>query len=285
MCRLFGVTAGSQQANVKYWVLDAPDSVEVQGQRNRDGAGIGWFDEQARPHVRKQAGAAPEDSRVLHKGALVKSSSVLTHVRAATAGTDKVENCHPFKMPGFLMAHNGGFAGLDKVEKELGSYAQLVHGDTDSERYAALIAKNLAHNGGNMSQAIVAAASWLSQNVPMYSLNTIVVTNGQLWALRYPDERSLHVARRVVQADTGNPDDQWSGSSTVATHQVVSNGETPVVVVASERIDGEADWQMLQPGELIHVDQNLTLTSTLVLQHPPAMLVSIEESDPNQESF
>jgi hypothetical protein len=37
-------------------------------------------------------------------------------------------------MHGRIMAHNGGFGELTRLDEQLGSYASLVLGETDSER-------------------------------------------------------------------------------------------------------------------------------------------------------
>ena len=37
MCRLFGLTAGEVRVKAKFWLLDAPDSLQVQSHRNADG--------------------------------------------------------------------------------------------------------------------------------------------------------------------------------------------------------------------------------------------------------
>lgn len=285
MCRLFGMHSGQTAVSVKYWLTQAPDSMAAEGQRNPDGAGIGWFDAERRPHVVKQAGALDEDSDVLRHAVDIHARTVVSHVRDATAGQDTKANTHPFEIEATLMAHNGGFGDLAKVDAELGDYRRLVTGDTDSERYAALIVKEAENHGGDIGLGILAAAQWLARHVPMYSLNTVVIRDGWLWALRYPDERALHLARRVVTPSTGAPDAGWSGSSAVAAHQVLSDRETPIVVVASERIDDADDWWMLQPGELITVDPNLTITSRLGLTSPPRHLVALNEADPNKENF
>jgi hypothetical protein len=46
-------------------------------------------------------------------------------------------------MDGRVMAHNGGFGELAQLDPELGPYARLVLGDTDSERYFALSSSRL----------------------------------------------------------------------------------------------------------------------------------------------
>jgi predicted glutamine amidotransferase len=59
----------------------------------------------------------------------------------ATAGSDSTVNTHPFLVDSMLVAHNGGFGDLAKVDAPLGANAALALGQTDSERYALLIAQ------------------------------------------------------------------------------------------------------------------------------------------------
>jgi hypothetical protein len=46
-------------------------------------------------------------------------------------------------------------------------------------------------------------------------------------------------------------------------------------VVASERMDDDPGWQALRPGELLYVDDRLTLTRRMVVDHPPRHLLSL----------
>ena len=286
MCRLFGLNAGQSEVRAEYWLVTAADSMAKQSVRNTSGAGIGWFDDSPTPHVVKHPGPAKADTELTHTAEAVTANTIITHVRAATAGSETLANTHPFLVDGLLIAHNGGFGELAKVDAHLGADAAAIHGQTDSERYAHLIAKETRARNGDVAGGIVAAADWLSRNVPMHSLNVVVIADGRMWALRYPDERSLHFARRVLKASVDDsPDFTWGGSSAVARHQIVAAGEAPVVVVASERIDRSEDWLMMQSGELISVDESLTITSSLALRHAPAHLVTLEEHDPNHEGF
>jgi len=117
--------------------------------------------------------------------------------------------------------------------------------------------------------------------VPLYSLNCLVAAPGHLWALRYPDQRALHIARRRVDPESGGV----VASSALASHTVQASEPTEVVIVASERIDDAADWRMLDPGELIHIGPELSFTSTLAIDRPPAHLHLLDEPDPNIDTF
>jgi glutamine amidotransferase len=283
MCRLFGLAA-KRRVHLDFWLREAPDNIGLQSRRNPDGAGIGWFDGHEL-HVVKHPGPATEDATFRRLAESVDAATVVTHVRAATSGSRSTANTHPFQFDGLAIAHNGGFGDLSSVERHLGSDARRLQGDTDSERFAALIARETRHHGGDVTAGLGAAAEWLRANVPLYSLNAVVISANGLWALRYPDERALHYARRVIWPKAGAPDPGWEGSSALAGHQVMARKQTPAVVVASERIDGREDWLMLMPGELIHVDRGLTLTSTLALTKPPKYPLSLTEADPNREGF
>jgi glutamine amidotransferase len=277
MCRLFGMNAGPNEVHVTYWLLDAPDSILAESHRNPDGTGIGWFTGSGAPHVAKQPESAFDDPMFTQEAAAIDACTLITHIRAATAGQEALQNTHPFVMDGLIVAHNGGFGDLAAVDAELGDWAHKVEGDTDSERYAALIAKHTAALG-DPGAGLAAAANWLADSVPLYSLNALVIAHGNLWALRYPDQRALHVARRRLEPRTGGV---WSGASDTASHTVVTHHPTDVVLVASERIDGSDDWRMLDPGELLHVGPDLQGSSRVAVDHPPAHLHLLDEADPN----
>ena len=185
-------------------------------------------------------------------------------------------------MRGRIMAHNGGFGELPRLEEQLGAYASLVQGDTDSERYFALITQQADAHGGDVGAGITAAASWIAANLPLSSLNTIVATPDELWALRYPGQHALHVIERPAgpgQDPAGRPG-LHVRSATSSIH-VPALHSAPSVVVASERLDGETGWRMLAPGELLHVRPDLTVESAIAVPEPPARLVPLGRDNPN----
>jgi predicted glutamine amidotransferase len=282
MCRLFGLTSGTARVRATFWLLDAPDSLEAQSHRNVDGSGIGFFDQAGEPVVDKQPEPAFSDPEFIHEAREVLSSTFVAHVRWATAGGRTLQNTHPFTMDGRIMAHNGGFGELPRLDEQLGSYAGLVLGDTDSERYFALITQQIDVHGGDVGAGIAAAAGWIAANLPVSSLNTVVVAPGELWALRYPDQHALHILQRPPdggQAAAGNAG-LHVRSATLSVHVPALEGAASVLV-ASERLDGEDGWRMLAPGELVHVRPDLSVGSEVVLPRPPARLVPLPAGSPN----
>jgi predicted glutamine amidotransferase len=294
VCRLLGLNAGREPVSALFWLVDAPDSLQVQSHRNVDGNGIGFFDPAGAPVLDKQPEPAYTDEEFLRGARQARSVTFVAHVRYATAGARTLANTHPFTMRGRIMAHNGGFGDLDRLEEQLGPYRDLVEGDTDSERYLALITQQIDTNGGDVAAGIAAAARWIAERLPVSSLNTIVAAAGELWALRYPGQHALHIIERpagasspptpgstAVPAGSGNPGTGLHARSTTSSVHAPELHVLPSVVVASEALDGEHGWRMLASGELVHVRPDLTVESTVVLPEPPAHLVPLPASNPN----
>ena len=230
----------------------------------------------------KQPEPAFADEEFNREARQAESATFVAHVRWATTGGRTIQNTHPFAMHGRIMAHNGGFGELPRLEEQLGPYASLVLGDTDSERYFALIIQQTEAHGGDVGAGITAAASWIGANLPVSSLNTIVTAPGELWALRYPAAHALHILERP--AGTARVEAGTRGMHVrSATSSVHAPGldTTPSVVVASEEMDGESGWRMLEPGELVHVRPDLSIRSTVVITEPPARLVPLPADSPN----
>jgi predicted glutamine amidotransferase len=295
MCRLLGLTAGREPISASFWLLDAPDSLEVQSRRNADGSGIGFFDPAGTPVLDKQPEAAFQDEEFTREAKQARSPVFVAHVRWASVGGRTVQNTHPFAMQGRVMAHNGGLGDVGRLAEQLGRYRQLVLGETDSEHYFALITQQIDAHGGDVGAGIAAAAGWIAARLPVSSLNTVVAAPGELWALRYPGQHALHVIERPAGASMPAAGGEASGgtaasgaaasgtaapaglhvrSATSSVHAPALQ-ELPSVVVASEELDGERGWRMLAPGELLHVRPDLTVESAVVLPDPPAHLVPL----------
>jgi glutamine amidotransferase len=274
MCRLFGLTAGEARVKATFWLLDAPDSLQVQSHRNADGAGLGFFGPAGEPVLDKQPEPAFSDQQFIHEARQAESSTFVAHVRLASTGGRTMQNTHPFVMDGRVMAHNGGFGELAQLEAELDSHVRLVLGDTDSERYFALITKETDAHGGDVGAGITAAASWIAERLPVSALNAIVATPGELWALRYPGQHALHVLERPAGPGL-------HVRSTTSSVHAPDLADTASVVIASEELDGESGWRMLAPGELVHVRPDLSVHSRIAIPRPPAHLVPLPADNPN----
>ncbi len=269
MCRLFGLHAGRRLVPATFWLLDAPDNLAEQSRHNPDGTGLGVFGADGVAVLHKEPVAAWQDSEFATEAHDVTATTFIAHVRYASTGALDLANTHPFLQDGRIFAHNGvveGLPALDERLKELGA-ADLVKGQTDSERVFALITAAVRANGGDVGAGVAEAIGWLADNVPIYAVNLLLSTATDMWALRYPDTHDLYVLdrRNPAQRRLRMRSARIRAESEHLTSQ-------PSVVFASEPMDGE-DWQLIAPGELVHVDADLRIDRQPAFPDPPRRLL------------
>jgi predicted glutamine amidotransferase len=269
MCRLFAMSGGRERVRATFWLLEAPDSLSAQSHREPDGTGLGHYDADDRPVVSKQPVAAYEDLEFTREARKLVSRTFVAHVRYASTGGLSERNTHPFEQDRRLFAHNGVIEGLDRLQDELGDAMSLVEGETDSERFFALITRE-ARRTGDVGEAIAAAARWVAENLPVFALNCVLISGQELWALRYPDTHDLLVLERDAGGAAG--DRHLEHSSPRGRIRVRSGdlADHPAVIVATERMDEDPTWSPLGSGELLHVGADLHVTRRRVLDAPPA---------------
>ncbi|WP_133853276.1 class II glutamine amidotransferase [Labedaea rhizosphaerae] len=269
MCRLFGLSAAPCRVRATFWLLEAPDSLAAQSRNEPDGTGLGYFGTDGTPHVDKQPIAAYADRDFARDAKECESTTFLAHIRYASTGGLEARNTHPFEQQGRLFAHNGVITDLDRLDAELGEHRKLVTGDTDSERFFALITKRTEACGGDLGTGIAQAARWVARELPVFALNLVLITPDELWALRYPATHDLFVLTRRPggrQGDRHLDHASRSGRIRARSGELADRG---AVVVATERMDEDPGWVNLAPGQLLHVDGNLGVHTRTVIDHPP----------------
>ena len=269
------MSAGATRARATFWLLGAPDSLAAQSHREPDGPGLGWFDEHGEPHLEKQPVAAYGDAEFGREARTISSSTFVAHVRFASTGSLELRNTHPFEQEGRLFAHNGVIEGLPALEAHLGEALSLVQGETDSERFFALITSKIAAHGGDVGAGIAAASAWVAANLPLLAINLVLTTEQGLWALRYPQTHELHILQRAPGAALEHA--SAIGSRVHSAH----GADRPLVVIASEPMDEDPGWRELEPGELVYVDHALRVSSQRILDEPPAHLLTLADLAPH----
>jgi predicted glutamine amidotransferase len=276
MCRLFGMSGGTRDVQATFWLLDAPASLLLQSDSQPDGVGLGTFDADGSPAVYRKPVAANRSQTFIAGAQQVRSRTFLAHIRHATGGGVTMENTHPFEQHGRLLGHNGVIGDLEELRARLGDYADLVHGTTDSELFFGLITRRIDESGGDVAAGITAAAQEIAAELELYSLNIVLTTATELWALRYPETNELWIQERSMGGfDPGEGFDEVSATGIMRVH----SGELsllPATVIASERMDRSGSWRLLESGELIHVDPQLKLTSTIAVPGPPAKMMVLD---------
>ena len=278
MCRLLGLHAGRSVVTATFWLLDAPDSLAAQSKRNPDGTGLGVFDADGMPVVRKQPIAAWEDTEFACEAHDMTGTTFIAHVRYASTGALDVLNTHPFVQNGRIFAHNGVVTGLDTLDarlEELG-VADLVLGQTDSERVFALITASIGARSGDVEAGLLDAVGWLAENVPIYSVNLLLSTATDLWALRYPEPDQLYLLDRREAAPAKGFD--------LRTPRIHARSDEldqhPCVVFASEAMDGDPRWKLLDSGVLVHVDEQLSISEREAFPDPPKYQLTVADLSP-----
>jgi predicted glutamine amidotransferase len=272
MCRLFGLHGGRRPVRSCFWLLDAPHSLAIQSRTQPDGYGIGTFEEDGVPDVDRGVVAAWQDEQFAEQAREECSRTFVVHLRYASSGPVALRNSHPFEQHGRLLAHNGVFEDLPAIEAHLGDDRALVAGDTDSERYFALITREARRAGGDLRAGIAAAVEWIAEHLPLYSLNFVLTTPDELWALRYPDTNELWLLERRAGGPHGCR--HLDETSEVGTLRVRSDDLAlcDSVVVASEPMDEHPNWRLLDPCELVRVTPDLRCASETIGPSPAHQL-------------
>lgn len=162
MARLFGLIGN--RADLAGSVLDLERDAllvdkDVLGACGRDAPvswGVGFF--QAGEFLLRRKPS--DDRRGLDLAALasgIRSDLMIGHVRAATVGSVRTENTHPFRCRDWLFAHTGSVSRWDGVrERLLESIPEFlrrnIRGDTDSEVLFHLVLSFL-HDAGGLDRA------------------------------------------------------------------------------------------------------------------------------------
>jgi predicted glutamine amidotransferase len=275
MCRLFGMSGGTREVQATFWLLDAPTSLLALSETQPDGVGLGTFEADGTPWRYRKPVAANRSQTFIADAHEVSSRTFLAHIRHATAAEPTIENTHPFEQHGRLFAHNGVLGDLDALRARLGEHAELLEGSTDSELYFTLMTRRIEEEGGDVAAGIARAARELAAEIPLYSLNMLLTTPTDVWALRYPDTNELWILERSLGALTGG--DGFDQRSTSGITRVFSGqlAILPATLIASQPMDSDPGWRLLESGELVHVDAELQISSTNALSEPPAQMLEL----------
>src|SRR6201996_8775163 len=196
MCRLFALHAGDRAAPADFWLLDAPDSIARQSEINADGYGLAALTSKHGLILMRNPVEAASDSAYQAVAHRLVAAEMIVHLRYANTGDTSLANTHPFAQDGRLFAHNGVVGDLDRIEARLGANRAMVMGDTDSERFFALITVAIREAGGDVRAGITAAVREIVASYELYSLNFVLGEIGHVWAFRYPEHNPLLIHER-----------------------------------------------------------------------------------------
>jgi glutamine amidotransferase len=258
VCRIAAYLS-REQITLSSLVLEPEHSLLVQsyapkemmsGVVNADGFGAGWYVPEVddEPAVYRSNNPIWADRSFASVAPKVRSATVLAAVRSATPGLPAEESgVPPFASGPYLFAHNGAIENFRTVAMRPlryslsdASYSELL-GVTDSETIFAFLldrlrnAKAKTGDAGSLADATAEAVwgiSGVCAKLGVYASLNIGVTDGEAAVFaRYSTE--------------------GSGNSLY----FVEDGEAfpNAVIVASERLDGDANWQQVPDRHLLLV--------------------------------
>lgn len=211
-----------------------------------DGWGIAFFEDKGLRHFVDHQAASESPVAELIRRYPIKSQNVIAHIRKATQGEVRLENCHPFvrELWGryWVFAHNG----------DLKDYAPRLHagfhpvGSTDSERAFCWLMQELAKSHATVPsiEELTLTLRELTPHIARHGTFNFLLSNGEaLWA--HASTQLFHVVRQhpFAQATLSDEDVRIN----FAEH--AKPGDRVAVVVTAPLTTDEV-WTPFAPGEL-----------------------------------
>jgi predicted glutamine amidotransferase len=213
-----------------------------------DGWGIAFFEDKACRLFIDHESAATSALAQLVKNYPIKSRNVIAHIRKATFGSTRLENCHPFMRElwgrHWIFAHNGH---LTAYTPELNHIYQPV-GSTDSEQAFCDLLEQLRAHFGNRAPTPDEIFEALARFViPIHEFGTFnfLLSNGQA-LFAYATTRLQYVVREYPFQKAHLVDTDMD----IDFSQHTKPGDR-VAVIATEPLTDDESWVPFESGELI----------------------------------
>ncbi len=262
MCRLFALLS-SDEESAEPWLVRSDRSLLLQSNvspedAQRDGWGVGWFEDGGRARVVKGTGCALEERERFEEAARdARGPLVFGHLRRASNPRNlsherliSLENSQPFENHTVLFGHNGSIPFPAETSPLLGVYESKVRGVNDSEVLFWLLVRHTEETGDPLVGYIHAAEDLV-----------------RIWqALKRPAVPPFSGLNVVFSR---RPDELWAFCLWTGDHgsglfdegrrfYEMTYSTTPHrVVVGSEPFDGERGvWKSLTSGTYLRAHRN-----------------------------
>ncbi|KAJ7630895.1 nucleophile aminohydrolase [Roridomyces roridus] len=246
---------------------------------NGDGFGVGWYDavydEELGPQPTIFTSVTPAWNNVnlTRLAEKTKSPLVFGHVRATTAGSLSLDNCHPFVYGRLMFMHNGGIAQWPLVkrslQRDLPDVAfHMVQGNTDSEWAFALFLSKLPDPDAQTFTPDVLRRAMLDTIAALNEFAEAAgITEPSLMNFCVTDGDTV-VATRYISSDKDEAASLWFSSGTTFSedaeggHYKMSKSDKRenIIMVASEPLTFErADWMEIKTNTLVLITPRFNL--------------------------
>ncbi|KAG7099096.1 hypothetical protein E1B28_000970 [Marasmius oreades] len=262
---------------------------------NGDGFGVGWYDSVydeelgRQPCIFTSVTPAWNNVNLTRLAEKIKSPLVFGHVRATTAGSLSLDNCHPFVHGKLMFMHNGGIADFQLIKRRLQCSLpdvafNTVQGNTDSEWAFALFLSKLPDPDAKsftpdvLKEAMLKTISSLNEfaesaGITEPSLMNFCVTDGEtVIATRYISSRSEAAASLWFSSGTAFSEFCQGGHYKMSKADKREN----IIMIASEPLTFErADWMEIKTNNMVVITPRMNL-----LQIPIIDKFYVPPSDP-----
>jgi len=230
-----------------------------------DGFGVAFFEDKAcRLFIDNQsAGTSPVAELI--KRYPIKSKNVISHIRKATQGTVRLENCHPFMRElwgrHWIFAHNGD---LKEFNPFLSGVYQPV-GDTDSELAFCTLMQGLRKRFPGSQpplNELCHALADITRDITLHGVFNFLLCNGQA-LFAHCSTYLYYIVRQWPFSEAHLIDADLS----IDFAQVTTPDDRVAVIATAPLTDNET-WTRFAPGELIMFENGLP-TMTLTVPIPP----------------
>lgn len=242
MCQLLGM-CGNQPTDIVF----SFSGFATRSAEHADGFGIAFFEGRGLRHFVDHLPASESPVADLVKRYPIKSRQVIAHIRKATQGPVRLENCHPFvrELWGryWVFAHNGN---LVDFQPKLHAAFRPV-GDTDSERAFCWLMQELAKSHASLPD-VDELTRTLAELVPQVAkhgtFNFLLSQGDALWA-----HCSTHLHHLVRQHPFGVARLQDQDVEVDFAEQARPGDR--VAVIATQPLTHGEPWVAMQPGQLL----------------------------------
>lgn len=248
-----------------------------QSENHPDGWGVSYYLDGC-PHVIKSTETAIEDKIFKKVSAVVRSQTVLAHLRKTTIGSNNILNTHPFQHGRWSFAHNGNIKNFETHREKLRSLVspKLVNyilGKTDSEVLFFVFLSALESQDGPVSPSVLASrVNKTLQKVmeiigpfnkddsapPSETFLTFTLTDGDVM-VGFNGGKQVYFSthKKSCSEKGGCPHFNFTCENAVS---FSPKKETNInhLVISSEPIESENVWIKTEPGELFGVAENMT---------------------------
>lgn len=258
MCRMIAIH-NSQPVGLARWLVDAPQSLAAQSRRDaagddhRDGWGIAWYDDTG-SHVVRSTAPACDDPRFAAAAAAVSTRIALAHVRDASVGSVREENCHPFAYGSWMFCHNGTIKAFDRLKasfdrETLPELKAARRGDTDSEHLFYWLLSGAAREGFAIGPADPAIGLERIDCNGLYEVVRKSLRRLLGWSaaadLEAPQGLNLLLTDGRLLIAVRHGRSLWMQTTTDA---------APATIITSEPTDASSPWRELEERSILTID-------------------------------